>query len=550
MGKIKVAYLSMEIGIDPSIHTYAGGLGILAGDTLKTLSERGIPAVGLTLLYRKGYLKQRLVERKELQEEDPWDTSQLRELKPRISVSIGGKEVRVRAFEKDLSGRATVPVIFLDTSLDENPEEFRDLTDYLYGGVKYPDDRRYRLMQEVVLGMGGVRMLEALGYEPEKYHLNESHTALACLELLSKLGEVEKVRERCIFTSHTPLPTGHEQFPYQLAEEVLGKLPQQVKELAGRENLNLTKLALSLSGFTNAVSRRHRETMEQMFPEHRIEAITNGVHSLTWTSESFKKLFDRYLPGWRDDPFRLKHATMIPDEEIWRAHETEKRKLLEFIERKTGVKLHLGIFTLGFARRMTVYKRPLLIFRNIPELLKVGSGKLQLVFGGKAYPTDKEGRESIRKILGLAGKLWGKIGVVYLENYGMEEARYLTAGVDLWLSLPERPLEACGTSGMKAAHNGIPQLGIPDGWWAEGCIEGVTGWSVGEEKVRKMQDAQDAKALYSKLRIIIPTFYNRRKWVWIMKQTIAHTASYYNTHRMVQEYYSGPVSEGSLQSYK
>ncbi|MCJ7650486.1 MAG: alpha-glucan family phosphorylase, partial [Candidatus Lokiarchaeota archaeon] len=423
--------------------------------------------------------------------------------------------------------------------------------DFLYGG-----DKRYRLAQEIVLGIGGVRMLRELGFNSiSKYHMNEGHASLLTLELLNYYNYqeenqekkwsnsiIEKVKKLCIFTTHTPVPAGMDQFSYELVEKVLGTpIPiSLLKELGGEERLNMTALALNLSHYVNGVAKRHGDVSQEMFPGYHIDSITNGVHSATWICPHFQKLYDHHISGWRNDSFSLRYALSIPDKEVWQAHQEAKKILIDSIYQETGVQLDMEVLTIGFARRATAYKRADLIFNNFNRLVDISRkyGKIQLVFSGKAHPEDGPGKELIRKIIQISQQLRGEIEVVYLENYNIDLAKKMVSGVDLWLNTPKKPQEASGTSGMKAAHNGIPSLSILDGWWIEGCIEGFTGWSIGSVPDIESSDQEDAASLYDKLQnIVIPTYYNNRgKWINIMRHCIAMNASFFNTQRMVLQY--------------
>jgi starch phosphorylase len=542
----RIAYFSMEIGVDSSIPTYSGGLGILAGDTIKSCADLKVPMVAVTILYEKGYFNQKL-DTQGSQRELPLEWNPKDVLKPlpnKVSVQIENRSVAIQAWQYDVKGISghTVPVIFLDTDLKENSEYDRGLNDYLYGG-----DQWYRLLQEIILGIAGVRMLNRLGYtEIKKYHMNEGHASLLTLELLSErkrkeapIWDFESVRDLCVFTTHTPVPAGHDQFPYDLAKRALGDfLPFDVlKMLAGEDRLNMTLLALNLSKYINGVAKKHGEVSQSMFPGYHIESITNGVHSYTWTCDSFKRLFNKYIPGWANDPFSLRYALNIPKIEIWAVHTEAKKKLIEYLNRG----FDYGALTIGFARRAATYKRADLIFSDIDRLIHISGdiGKIQFVFAGKAHPQDQPGKDLIKKIFSYINQLRDHIKVIYLENYDIELAKMIVSGVDLWLNTPQRPNEASGTSGMKAAHNGIPSLSVLDGWWLEGHIEGVTGWSIGPKAADVSSDTKnDAQELYEKLeKIIVPMFYNDRdKWIEIMQHSIAINASFFNTHRMVQQY--------------
>jgi len=334
---------------------------------------------------------------------------------------------------------------------------------------------------------------------------------------------------------------GHDKFSYDLVKGILGEfVPSDIlKMVAGDDLLNMTLLALNLSEYINGVAKKHGEVSQTMFPGYPIDSITNGVHSYTWTSESFRRLYDQHIPGWAKDPYSLRYALSIPKQEIWDAHIKAKRKLIDYVNEHTGARVDCEIFTIGFARRATGYKRADFVFSDINRLINITNNvaKIQFVFAGKAHPNDWPGKELIKKIFYLSQELHQHINIVYLENYDMELGKFITSGVDLWLNPPQKPKEASGTSGMKAAHNGVPSLSILDGWWIEGCIEGITGWSIGSDSKPVQNEAQE---LYDKLEsIIIPMFYkDREKWINIMQHSIAINASFFNTYRMVQQYIS------------
>ena len=544
-GERRIAYFTMEIALADDIPTYAGGLGVLAGDALRSCADLDVPIVGITLVHRKGYFHQELRENHQVEHDAPWAPERaLPRLPQQVSVEIEGRRVAVAAWRYDITGSRgyVVPVLLLDTDLPENGAADRRLTDHLYGG-----DQRYRLAQEIVLGIGGVRMLEAVGCSGiATLHLNEGHAAFAPLELLRKTSDgawdFQTVRTRTVFTTHTPVAAGHDQFDWSLVRRVLGEaVPREVLEmLGGRDCLNMTQLALDLSHYVNGVARRHREVSRELFPLYEIHQITNGVHSRTWTSPPFRALFDRQLPGWREDPFMLHDALALPADEVWHAHRSAKAALLEEIRRRTGNQLDPDALTIGFARRATAYKRAGLILRDPVRLAAIAKrGPLQLVFAGKAHPHDDEGKLDIAGVHAVAHQLARDVPIVYLAEHDLALGRLLVAGCDLWLNTPLRPLEASGTSGMKAAHNGVPSLSVLDGWWREGHIEGVTGWSIGgpDPAPQDRAYADDAADLYRKLELIQALFYDcRDAWIAIMRQCISLNASYFNSHRMVQQY--------------
>ncbi len=548
-----VAYFSMEICLEQAIPTYSGGLGVLAGDTLRSAADLGVPLVAVTLLHRKGYFRQHL-DTSGNQTETPveWHPEEeLERVSERASVMIEGRSVQVRAWKYSVRGVRghIVPVFLLDTNVEENSEWDRTLTDTLYGG-----DDHYRLCQEIVLGMGGAALLQAMGYDDGViYHLNEGHSALLTLQLLEKAvgprrpveldgDDMESVRHRCVFTTHTPVPAGHDKFPLDMVRAVLGAERVELLEGCGGIHegmLNMTHLALHLTRFVNGVAMRHREVSQSMFPEYPINSITNGVHAATWAGPAFAALFDKRVPEWRRDNLYLRYAVSIPLQEIRDAHAESKAVLLEEVKRQSGVTLDPTVMTIGFARRATPYKRADLIFSDVERLATIARkvGKMQIIFGGKAHPHDGGGKELIRRIYAADARLGGLVEVVYLENYEMALAAQLVAGVDLWLNNPMKPLEASGTSGMKAAMNGVPSFSVLDGWWVEGHVEGVTGWSIGGPDPEGDPN-RDVVDLYIKLeRVILPLFYGLPfAYAEVMRSAIALNGSFFNTQRMVRQY--------------
>ncbi len=546
----RVAYFSMEIALRSEIPTYAGGLGVLAGDTFRTAADLSLPLVAVSLVSRHGYFRQQIdahgnqVEHPAIWAPEQW----AKRLDARVAVRIEGHLVWVGAWayvlESHLGGRA--PVILLDTDLDENRPEDRQITHCLYGG-----DDAARLKQEMVLGMGGARLLQALGFEISVYHMNEGHAALLGVELLRRYtypskdlqpGELPydlpRVRSMCCFTTHTPVEAGHDRFPYDLVGRLLDPEAQDsadvidlstLKTLAGADTLNMTRLALNLSEFVNGVAKRHAEVSSRMFPGYRVRAITNGVHPYTWTSAGFRLIYDHFVPGWCHEPELLVRADAIPDTAISAAHVQAKQALAEKVSTLTGAKLRPNAMLVGFARRMTAYKRPDLLFDDLDRLRRIAhQHPFEIVLAGKAHPRDAAGKKLIAALHQHAQALSADVPVVYVPDHDLALAQSLVAGVDVWLNTPLPPLEASGTSGMKAAFNGVPSLSVLDGWWIEGCIEGVTGWAV-----------EDAASLYDKLeKVILPLFYaaDRSRWLQIMKGAIAKNASYFNSHRMMRRY--------------
>ena len=545
-----VAYFSMEIAINPAMPTYSGGLGVLAGDTLRSAADLGVPLIAFTLIHRKGYFQQHL-DRSGLQTEEvqPWDPAKFCTEEPaRATVAIEDRIVTLRTWRYDLQGSSghIVPIYLLDTDIEENSGWDRGLTDHLYGG-----DTNYRLQQEIVLGMGGVRMASALGYRVNVYHMNEGHAALLTMGLLERqlgggpLGaateaDIEQVRKSCVFTTHTPVPAGHDRFSVEQTVRILGSDRTARLEKFGcfRDGLlNVTLLALRFSRFANGVALQHAKVSQEMFPEYTINSITNGVHANTWMSEPIQKMLDEHIPAWRLDNLYMRNAIDLPEQTILAAHARSKEALLAEVGSRTGLVFNPRVLTLGFARRAATYKRANLMFTDPERLQKIAeaAGGLQIVYAGKAHPQDEPGKAIVQKVVENAAKYSnGLLQVVYLEDYAWDLGALLTAGVDVWINNPRRPYEASGTSGMKAAMNGVPSLSILDGWWIEGCIEGVTGWAIDDGAT----DEDEANAFYNKLEsAVVPLYLDvPEKWARLMRNTLAFNGSYFNTHRMVKQY--------------
>ncbi len=555
------AYFSMEVALEAGLPTYAGGLGILAGDTLRSAADMGLPMAGVTLLYRKGYFDQHLDARGN-QTETPshWSPeAMLQPLEARAFLIIEGQKISLRAWQYTIRGCTghQVPVYLLDAALPENPSFVRTLTDELYGG-----DEHYRLCQEAILGLGGIAMLRQLGHHHlMTYHMNEGHPSLLAFALLEEHlagrspaeaseQDLASVRKKCVFTTHTPVPAGHDQFSKEMVLRVLGADRTAALEKAGclgGNVLNMTDLGLRCSHYINGVAMQHGEISRGMFPNYSIRAITNGVHAGTWTSPPFQELYDRHLPEWRRDNLYFRYAIGIPLEEIREAHARAKKALLAEIARTTGVHLEAGILTLGFARRATAYKRADLLFSDLECLRSIARkvGPFQIVYGGKAHPQDGPGKEEIRRVFSAMAALQDAVPSVYVENYDMRWASLITSGVDLWLNTPQRPYEASGTSGMKAALNGVPSFSVPDGWWLEGHVEGATGWDIGREEIPETP-ADEIASLYHKLEtMIVPMFYGRPDaYVEVMRLSIALNASFFNSQRMLAQYVLDAYFEG------
>lgn len=551
-----IAYFSMEIALAAAMPTYAGGLGVLAGDTVRSAADLGVPMIAVSLLARKGYFHQQ-IDATGWQSEEPvvWSVDDyLKEMPARAVVQIEGRQVTLRCWEYKVQGVSghVVPVYLLDTDIEGNAEDDRTLTHYLYGG-----DARYRLCQEVILGIGGIRILRALGYpELRKYHMNEGHAGLLILELLLEQARATKdslvtqehidvVKPACVFTTHTPVASGHDQFPLELVHQVLGPagpFVEREREFCCDGVLNLTYLALDNSGYVNGVAKTHGAVSRDMFAGYPIDSITNGIHLTSWASESMQQLFDQHVAGWRADNASLRHAVSIPTAQVWDAHENARRQLIDYVNRTANAGMDVDVLTLAFARRATAYKRPDLLFRDVARLRAVSerAGPIQIVYAGKAHPRDHHGKELIQHIHRMRDALKHKVNIAYLPGYDMALAKLMVAGADIWLNTPQPPLEASGTSGMKAAINGVPSLSVLDGWWVEGCIEGVTGWSIGgrDRSAENRDDEGDARSLYDKLEhTILPRYYrDRDKFIEIMRNAIAINGSFFNTERMLREY--------------
>lgn len=551
--KTRIAYFSMEIALRPEMHTYAGGLGVLAGDTARSAADLELPMVFVSLVSRDGYVHQDIdAKGRQVTRPNPWAPDKFTDrLDAMVAVQIEGREVWIRPWLYRLVcplGHC-VPVLLLDTDLDQNSPGDRQITDHLYGG-----DNAYRLRQEIVLGIGGARMLQALGFNIDTYHLNEGHAALLTLHLLryfrqpaEDVGPGEspydhaQVRERCIFTTHTPVEAAFDKFPYSLVQRLLDDYIEiaEIKRFAGEGDLNMTRLALRLSGRINGVSERHAETTSRIFPGYRVRAITNGVHAPTWTHASFAKLYQANFPHWAHEPEVLTRADQLADNSIWSAHQEAKRDLLTHIKEQSSVAMRLDVPLIGFARRMTQYKRPDLLFSDLDRIAVIARKRpFQVVFAGIAHPSDTQGQSLIEAINHHIRQIADTIPVAFLPNYDIQIAASLVAGVDIWLNTPLPPMEASGTSGMKAALNGVLNLSVLDGWWVEARIEGVTGWAIGDDDAGSKGHAGDADDLYRKLeQAVLPLYYDDRpRWIWMMKQAISKIGSYFNSTRMMRRY--------------
>jgi starch phosphorylase len=532
---MKIAYLTMEIGLNENIPTYSGGLGILAGDHIKSAADLGLPLVAVSLLYKRGYFMQNINPMGWQEEVYPYfDPRAFMEPLPlKITVPINDREVKVGVWKYTYQGlKGKVPIYFLDADLEDNHADDRILTQYLYGG-----DSHTRICQEAILGIGGYRALDRLGEKITTYHMNEGHSAFVTLALYHDLdGDKDRVREKCVFTTHTPVPAGHDVFEYDLAQEVLDTfLPPETREFAGEEDLNMTKLALNLSRACNGVSELHGEVTRGMFPGYEIGHITNGVHHLTWTGPDYASLFDQFLPAWRRYPEALGGATLIPDDLIAEAELAAKRRLIRYVNATTNGGFSEEFLTVGFARRAASYKRATLFFTDMERLLNLTRNRVQFIFAGKAHPKDEAGKRVIQDIIRTTQTYEGRLRLVYLKNYNMWQGGLLTQGVDLWLNNPRRPREASGTSGMKVTFNGGINMSVLDGWWREICEHRDNGWAIGDDE--DTSDEETAADFYAVLEEAVTTYYaNRPQWIKMMKNSIRSCAPRFNTQRMVQEY--------------
>jgi starch phosphorylase len=555
----RVAYFSAEFGIHECLPLYSGGLGVLAGDHLKSASDLNLPLVGVGLVYRRGYFHQQIDEEGMQREAYPPIAPLELGFRPaedplggpvQVCVPLAHRQIQVRVWRADI-GR--VPLFLLDTDLDENSEEDRFITSHLYGG-----DRETRIRQEIVLGIGGLRALRALGYNGlETFHLNEGHAAFLCLEAIAEVRRPHEPLDRdraraageVVFTTHTPVPAGHDAFPPELltrylgtyAHECLHCTPDELLRLGGSfENgppFSMTELALSVTRAANGVSRRHGEVSRAMFPGRPIDSVTNGVHHLTWAAPASRALYDRCLPGWREDPFRLARSELLPDAELGAAHRTSKARMIDRLNAEHEAGLSPDVLTLGFARRFATYKRAGLLFRDPDRLASLAERGLQLIVAGKAHPQDEAGKRLIQEVIRTGRS--SPVKVVFIPDYDLGLGKLLTAGVDVWLNNPRRPMEASGTSGMKASLNGVPNLSVLDGWWVEG-YDGTNGWAIGEDDglmAPEDEDVQDANSLYELLADRVqPEYYDRQdEWLQRMKRAIA-AAPEFTTQRMVAEY--------------
>jgi glycogen phosphorylase len=541
---LTVAYFTMEIALGREIPTFAGGLGVLAADIMRSCSDLTIPSAFMTMCWQYGYLNQKIdIDGAQHYQDIQWDPGRyMRKLSEQVSVYIEGREVTISAWVFEVFNENHVtPVYFLDTNIPENNPQDRLITEHLYGG-----DRAMRLKQEAVLGIGGVRMLRALGYEDvDTFHMNEGHAAFLTLELLRERNFIdEDVKKSCAFTTHTPVKAGHDVFEYDIAYRILGDmLPWHIKNLAGQERLSMTHLAMHLSHYTCGVSKIHGEVSRAMFPGEDIDAITNGINHLFWASPEMQRLFDRYFPSWRDHPEVLtEHNRELPDRELWEAHQSAKRRLIAEVNKHTVTPFDVNHLTIASARRVVAYKRPELLYTNLERLKEVACGRIQIIHAGNAHPADDFGQNVIRRMIERSNTLKDCVKIVYLENYNPDLAKLLVQGTDVWLNTPTRLHEASGTSGMKACVNGTLNLSTLDGWWMEAYAKDPeAGWRIGPlakalgEEEHLIADAED---IYTQLQYeVVPEYYykGRERWLRRMKRSIG-LCGYFNTHRVVKEY--------------
>jgi len=596
-----IAYFSAEYGLDQTLAIYSGGLGILSGDHLKSASDLGVPLVAVGLLYNKGYFKQK-INGSGIQESEYYslDIENLPIEKVKdcndkdiiVALDLPKRKLYLNAWKVNV-GR--VKLYLLDSDIDENSEEYRQITTCLYGG-----DQETRILQEIVLGQGGVSLLKTLGFKPTVYHMNEGHSSFLIFELIYNLMKEKQisfkiakdiVSSQTVFTTHTPVPAGNDIFPLNLVEkhfkgywDKLGITKQEFFELGMSPDapidagFNMGIFALKIAGKKNGVSKLHgavsRELFAEVWPEiatneSPITHVTNGIHTCSWLAPSLKRLYNKYLiPYWQDkiqDNETWKKIEDIPDEELWNIHQQRKEKMLQVVRentinrlRRCGYhyndimnivsKLDPNALTIGFARRFATYKRATLIFKDlerITQILNQNGQKIQIIFAGKAHPADKEGQDLIKYIHEISMKPQFKGKIFLLENYSIEISRYLISGVDVWLNTPRRPMEASGTSGQKASVNGVINFSVSDGWWAEG-YNAKNGWVIGtneEYSDYETQDKADSQCIYDTLENkIIPTYFKRDEkgipvnWVKIMKESIISTGGRFSTARMVCDY--------------
>lgn len=543
---LKVAYFSMEIALETDIKTYSGGLGVLAGDILRSAAHLNLPVVGVTMLSRNGYFDQ-VINKDGAQEEKAakkYNYSKLEKIKETVSMKLGEDTLEIAAWQYNLKRRdgGTSPIYLLDTKLKSNKKKYQNICDDLYGG-----DKDYRLLQEIVLGRGGYLILKKLGYKFDKIHINEGHgsfvTTAKYLDIKNKTEQekIRMVKNACVFTTHTPIRATMDIFNLEDVLKYQADFPCHLKNLVENKKLNMTELGMYFSSYVNSVALSHQKVSTKMFPKFKIKNVTNGIDTYTWTSPKMADLFDKYVPKWRDSSANLKEVKKIPENEIWDVHQANKRALISLVKRKKKVELSEDVFTIGFARRFTAYKRPDFILRDMKRLLKIQakSGKIQIIFAGKAHPHDDVGKKFVLEVNKIANKYKDKIKIIFMPAYDMDMAKVIIPGVDIWLNNPIPPNEASGTSGMKAVCNGVPQFSTFDGWWCEGYKKNKTGWLIGDKKVTKNNSDKDhLSSLYKVLEEEIMPLYYKKPLAWkkLMRSTIYINAPFFSTERVVRDY--------------
>jgi len=545
----QVAYISMEIAIDSNIPTYSGGLGVLSGDTVRAAADLELPMVGLCLCYSSGYFYQFFNEFGEQKEREiEWNFFyEFEKVEKPIKIKIEDKEVLVSAWLYRVIGQSghILPIYLLTTDIEGNEDWMKEMTGSLYDSTS----RWNRIVQEMILGIGGVKLLKSLGFNNIKtYHLNEGHGSFSIVELYNMLkGDLDKVREKVVFTTHTPVPAGHDRFNQNLVNKVFKeRMPPEIRKIADdKGQFNMTFLGMGLSRYRNGVAKKHGQISREMFPQYEVDSITNGIHLPFWVSEPFQRMFDKKWPNWKAKPSILQNAIELDDLDIFDAHIENKFNLISYQKGHSWNLLDEELITIGFARRFATYKRATLIFHDIERLGKICQDKIQFIFAGKAHPKDTMGKDYIKKIHEKSEYLYDNYGVkiVMMENYNMDLAQMLVSGCDVWLNTPNRYREASGTSGMKAALNGVLNFSVQDGWWLEGFrMNSMAGWAIGPNDSNPDDPGVsnsweiDSNALYETLENeIIPTYLNHNDWLFKSKNAIS-LAAYFNTHRMMIEY--------------
>ena len=532
---LPIVYITAEVGLDCSLATYSGGLGVLSGDHVRSAADLGLPFTCVSLYYREGYGQQRFDESGQQHMYFPsTDPSDVLDPAGTVAINTVDGAIQLRVWKRRVEGTlGSVDVLFLDADLEENPEAWRHVSRKLYGG-----DQALRLRQELVLGQGAIALGQARHDDRFQLHLNEGHCAMAPVAWQLSGQSEASIRSRCHFTTHTPVAAGHDRFSADLWQELCTDSFQQViASHLGTDELNMSHLAAHYAQQMNGVSKTNAEVAEPLFPGRSIEGLTNGIHHRKWCLPTMAALFDRHLEGWQANPELLAQAARIPDNELLAARQRSKEELCDYANATTRSALRSDRLTLGFARRMTPYKRGNLLFHNPERLLEAAEklGGLQVVFAGKSHPKDHQGQAILRSIYEQGQLSGGLLRVVLIPDYSMWHGRLLTGGVDLWLNNPIRPLEASGTSGMKASMQGVPNLSILDGWWVEGCEDNVNGFAFGS-RLPERDDEGDAEALYRCLiERVVPVWADPKARLEMQKAAIA-TAAHFTTERMVSEY--------------